>query len=293
MSAGETWTIGRLLQWTTEYLRQHGSCTPRLDTELLLAEAIGCPRIQLYTSFDQTAGDDVRSRFRELVRRRAQGMPVAYLLGRREFYSLSFRVTPDVLIPRPETELLVVALLDLAKAWGPEEKLAICDVGTGSGVLAVCAAKYLPQARIWAIDQSPPALHLARLNGQDHGVEKRVQWIAGDLLSWLHPNVRFHFILSNPPYVSEAEWAELPPDVRDYEPRRALVAGPTGAEVIARLVPQAAEHLLPGAWLLVEISPMIHQQVLALFQQDGRWQTVQTRLDLARHPRVILAQRAN
>ncbi len=291
MADGDTWTVGRLLQWTTQYLRQHGSSSPRLDAELLLAEAAGCTRIELYTSFDQVASEQVRARFRELVRRRAAGEPVAYLLGRKEFYALSFRVTPDVLIPRPETELLVVALLDLAKSEAIEGPLRICDLGTGSGVLAVCAAKYLPQARIWAVDQSAKALEVARLNCQDHGVEDRVQLVLGDLLSWAAPQLQFHFILSNPPYVAEAEWLNLPPEVRDYEPRQALVAGPTGTELIARLVPQAADHLHPGGWLLVEISPMIDQQVQRIFQQDGRWLLGPPIQDLARMPRVVQAQR--
>jgi len=291
MATAETWTVGRLLQWTTQYLRQRGSGNPRLEAELLLAEAIGCTRIELYTSFDQVASEEVRARFRELVRRRAAGEPVAYLLGRKEFYSLPFHVTPDVLIPRPETELLVVALLDVVKEAGWDGPLDICDVGTGSGILAVCAAKYLPTARVWAVDPSQKALQVARRNCQQHGVHDRVWLVAGDLLGWLAPQVRFHVILSNPPYVSEAEWQKLPREIREHEPRQALVAGPTGTELIARLAPQAAEHLLPGGWLLLEISPMIHDHVQAIFQQDSRWQLGPTLFDLARLPRVIQAQR--
>ena len=127
MSTTDPWTVGRLLQWTADYLKDHGADSPRLDAEVLLAEALGCQRIELYTTFEDTPGEDVRTAFRELVRRRAEGAPVAYLVGRREFYSLSFRVTPDVLIPRPETELLVVAVLDLAKAEGSGVR------GQGSG----------------------------------------------------------------------------------------------------------------------------------------------------------------
>lgn len=293
MANADTWTIGRLLQWTTEYFRQHGSATPRLDAELLLAEAVGCKRIDLYTSFDQVASQEIRARFRELVRRRVAGEPVAYLLGRKEFYSLTFRVTPDVLIPRPETELLVMALLDLVKSEGFGELLYICDVGTGSGILAVCAAKFLPQARIWAVDASAKALEVARMNCQHHGVADRVELVQGDLLGWAPPDLRFHFILSNPPYVSEAEWTALAPEIRNYEPREALVAGPTGTEVIGRLVPQAAEHLYPGGWILLEISPMIHQPLQAIFQQDGRWRLGSTLLDAAGLPRVLQAQRRN
>src|SRR6185503_13086817 len=140
MQQTEAWTIGRLLQWTTDYLKKHGADSPRLDAEVLLAEARGCQRIQLYTAFEEQPAEEVRTAFRELVRRRAEGMPVAYLVGRREFYSLSFQVTPDVLIPRPETEFLLISLLDLA-AGKPDE--SIVDVGTGSGILAVCAEKKL------------------------------------------------------------------------------------------------------------------------------------------------------
>ncbi len=291
MSGGETWTVGRLLEWTTAYLRQHGSNSPRLDAELLLAEVLGCARIGLYTSFDQVPSEELRAEFRKLIQRRAQGMPVAYLLGHREFYSLNFWVTPDVLIPRPETELLVVSLLDLAKSRPTDQTCSICDVGTGSGILAVCAAKYLPHAHIVAIDISLKALEVARSNCQQHGVENQVHLVAGNLLTCLAPQARFHFILANPPYVAEKEWESLPRDVRKYEPPQALLAGPQGTEVIARLVPQAAEHLDPGGWLLLEISPTIHQQVQEILQQDGRWQLGPTRLDLARLPRILPAQR--
>src|SRR5215471_3747319 len=151
MSQSEHWTIGRLLTFTTDYLQQHGSDSPRLDAEILLATARGCKRIELYTSFDQVADDNTRAAYRELVRRRAEGMPVAYLVGKREFYSLSFRVTPDVLIPRPETELLVIRLSDLAKQMEtPECQLQIADIGTGSGIIAISAAKQLPHANLTA-----------------------------------------------------------------------------------------------------------------------------------------------
>src|SRR5215218_5073932 len=144
-STDEPWTIGRLLTWTVEYLGKHGADNPRLDAEVLLAEARGCKRIDLYTAYGDPATDEIRTAFRKLVRRRAEGTPVAYLVGRREFYSLDFEVNPDVLIPRPETELLVIALLDdVKKQTAGNATIQIADVGTGSGILAVCAAKYVP-----------------------------------------------------------------------------------------------------------------------------------------------------
>ncbi len=141
MNETDSWTVGRLLQWTTDYLQEHGADNPRLDAEVLLAHARGCPRIELYTAFGAVADEDLRTEFRELVKRRAKGTPVAYLVGYREFYSLRFRVTPDVLIPRPETEFVLITLLDLIKEAGQlDHPLRIADVGTGSGNLAVAIA---------------------------------------------------------------------------------------------------------------------------------------------------------
>jgi release factor glutamine methyltransferase len=287
----ETWTIGRLLAWTTDYLKRHHADSPRLEAEVLLAHALGCPRIGLYTAFEEEPREAVRAAFRELVRRRAEGEPVAYLVGHREFYSLKFRVGPAVLIPRPETETLVLALLDLIKAAGTAEP-AIVDVGTGSGVIAICAAKYLPQAHVVAIDASAEALAVARANAADHGLAERIAFLEGDLLAPLAAGQAFDAIVSNPPYVSEAEWEALEPDVRNYEPRGALVAGPQGTEVIARLIPQATARLRPGGHLLLEISPMIHEAVIGLLAAEPRLETLPTVKDLARHPRIVVARRS-
>ena len=290
MSSDEPWTIGRLLNWTADFLRQHGSESPQLDAQLLLAHTRKCRRIDLFTSYSDIASEQVRSDFRELVRRRSAGTPVAYLTGTREFYSLEFHVTRDVLIPRPETEFVILALLDLIKAhYAQAQSLAIADVGTGSGILAACVARHVPQSRIWATDISPRALAVARENCQQHAVAERVQLCEGDLLAPIPEDVRFDFVLSNPPYVSEQEYADLPRDVRDYEPRQALVAGPTGVEVIERLVPQAAQHLQPGGWLLLEISPMIEHMVHRVIARDGRYEASSTMPDLTGHPRVVQA----
>src|SRR6185295_1768734 len=157
----ESWTVLRLLTWTTDYLKLHGSDSPRLDAEVLLAHARGCERIMLYAAFDEVVAEEVRGKFRDLVKRRAAGTPVAYLVGKREFYSLSFRVTPDVLIPRPETEFVVVALLDALKNLDSLE-VNVADIGTGSGAIAVSVAKHAPKLSIVAIDISPAALAIAQ-----------------------------------------------------------------------------------------------------------------------------------
>jgi len=289
------WTVGRLLQWTTDYLKRHGSDSPRLDAEVLLAEVLHCARIELYTRFDEEPDEAVRAAFRALVQRRAQGEPVAYLVGRREFYSLSFRVSPAVLIPRSETELLVVAVLDCAKNSAVEHvagrEVWVADVGTGSGAIAVCLAKHLSRCRVMATDISPTALAVARENAAAHGVAERIEFFEGDLLSPLPPEQQFDFIVSNPPYVSTAEWAQLAPEVRRYEPQTALLAGEKGTEVIERLIPQAAERLRPGGRLLLEISPMLHDAAIALIAQDGRFAPGPTIKDFARLPRVVQAVR--
>jgi release factor glutamine methyltransferase len=294
MSSAEPWTVGRLLQWTADYLKSHNSESPRLDAEVLLAEALGCQRIELYTTFDDVPGDDRRTAFRELVRRRAEGTPVAYLVGRREFYSLSFRVTPDVLIPRPETELLVVAVLDLVKentaATGGQAP-AIADIGAGSGIIAVCLAKNLLASHITAVDISPAALAVARDNAKQHGVADRIDFIQSDLFVAVPPDQQFDFVVSNPPYITAAEMEKLAPDVRKFEPYTALLAGPKGTEVIERLIPQAVARLRPGGHLLMEISPTIHDAVRSLLEADNRFDLGPTIKDLARLPRVVQARK--
>ena len=282
------WTIGRLLDWTKDYLANAGSDSPRLDAEVLLAHARNCQRIELYTAFDDVAGDDLRAAFRDLVKRRAEGTPVAYLVGMREFYSLQFEVNSSVLIPRPETEFLVIRMLDLARESG-KANFHVVDIGTGSGILAICAALYLKESTVVAIDISPDALEVARRNAVAHGVADRIDFREGDLLAGLEPEERFDFVISNPPYVSDSEYRELDPQVRDHEPGIALVAGPTGTELIDRIAAQAPSHLNEAGWLLVEVSPMIASSVERLLG-DGAYQSIHTTNDLARHPRIISAQ---
>ncbi len=290
-AAPESWTVGRLLTWTTDYLARHGSATPRLDAELLLAHVRHCPRIGLYTHYGDEVDAEQRNEFKELIRRRARGEPVAYLIGRKEFYSLSFTVTPAVLIPRPETEGVLEAVLDRARPLIDQGRLIhLADVGTGSGVLAICAAKFLPNIRVTAIDISPETLEVARQNALHHGVADRIEFLLGDLLSCVPSGTRFDFVMSNPPYVSEAEYTQLPADVRRYEPRVALVAGPTGMEVIERLVADSPQFLQPEGWLIFEISPMLADRVERLFVGNRHWQHVQKLRDLAGQDRVVGAQ---
>jgi len=284
----DVWTVGRLLTWTTDWLATKGAESPRLDAEVLLAHVRGCPRIALYTAFDEPVADAERARFRELVSRRGGGEPVAYLVGSREFFSLPFAVTKDVLIPRPETEGLVVRAIDLFKdAAAPR----IVDVGTGSGAIAVAIAKRLPRATLTASDISAAALAVAADNAARHGVGGRVACVQSDLLADPALAGPWDAIVSNPPYVREEEVAALPRDVRDHEPRSALVAGPTGVEVVERLARQAGERLAPGGWLLVEIGPAIAAAAEGALAAVSDLEPAPTLKDLAGLPRIVQARR--
>ena len=289
MSATETWTVGRLLTWTADYLKKSGSTSPRLDAEVLLSHARGCQRIELYTAFDEEPSEQVRAAFREMVKRRAEGSPVAYLVGYKEFYSATFEVNPDVLIPRPETEHLVVDALDRAKALAASGKqLQIVDVGTGSGAIAVSVAKHFAKCHVTAVDISPAALDVARRNAQRHALaDDRIQFVQGDLLSWCKPDQQFDLILSNPPYVSPEEFQNLAKSVRDFEPKLALVAEPDGGTIIVKLIAQAAKHLRPGGFLIFEFSPMLAGRLGQLITQPGDWSEPQITKDLAGHARIV------
>lgn len=281
------WTTRRILEWTIEHLSRHGSETPRLDAEVLLAHAWGCPRIQLYTRYDDLVQTDVRTRMRELVKRRAAAEPVAYLVGHREFFSLDFRVTPDVLIPRPDTETLVVEALERLK---PLAKPNVLDFCTGCGCVAVAVAKNHPGAQLTATDVSPAALNIARGNAERHGVAERIHCLEGDLSSPLPAEARFDMIVSNPPYVRTEELPELDPQVSRHEPRLALDGGPDGLDVIRRIIVEAPRHLIPDGRLLLECSPEQAAAVSRLLSECGRFVDVRTCADLSGTPRVVLGR---
>lgn len=288
----DAWTVGRLLTWTTDWLGSRGSESPRLDAEVLLAHVRGCPRILLYTAFDQVVSDEERSRFRELVKRRGGGEPVAYLVGSKEFFSLDFAVSPAVLVPRPETEGLVVRALDLCKERPADQPPPrIIDVGTGSGAIAVTLAKQLPAAEIVATDISAAALAVARANAARHGAEERVTFVECDLLACPEAAGPWDIIVSNPPYVREDESASLPDAVRLHEPRQALVGGETGVEVIRRLVGQAADRLAAGGWLLIEIGPSTAAAARDVIAAVAGLEPGPTLNDLAGLPRIVQARR--
>jgi release factor glutamine methyltransferase len=290
MSAAEQdtpWTVGRLLGWTQQYLQRGGIESPRLCAEILLAHAMQCERLRLYTRFEEVPGAEVRERFRTLVQKAAGGQPIAYLTGTKEFFSLAFEVTPEVLIPRPETEILVERAIGLLRKTA--EPPAVLDLGTGSGCIAVSLAKHLPQARIAASDISEAALAVARRNAERHGVAERIEVRDGDLFTPWDDGTQFDVILCNPPYVA-TEGAPVEASVRDFEPHGALFAGADGLDVIRRVVREGPRRVRAGGHLLVE---MAYDQAAAVrkLMEGASWQEVVAYRDAAGHERVLHARR--
>lgn len=290
-------TLLDYLRLAVDYLKKRGCASPRLDAELLLAHVLGVDRVGLYVNFDRPLSRPEVDAFRAALRQRGQGTPVAYIVGEKPFLDTSLYVSPAVLIPRPETELLVEAVV----RWlgeQPAERLWVADVGTGSGAIAVGVALAEPRAHVLAVDVSPDAAEVARRNVARHGLEERVQVVVGDLLiPWLErpgdgrgPEA-LDVVVSNPPYVATGELAELPRDVREFEPRLALDGGPDGLAVYRRLIPMAAAALRPGGLLALEIGACQGKSLVGMLQAGGAWGAVRVEQDYAGHDRVLLAVR--
>ncbi len=285
---GERWTVSRLLNWTTDYLRRRGSESPKLDAEVLLAQVLGWQRVQLYTHYDDEVGEAPRGVFRDLVKRRAEGTPVAYLVGRKEFFSLPLTVSPAVLIPRPDREFVVVECLT---AIGSIEAPRGVDVGTGSGCLALACAHEKPGSRWIAIDLSPEALAVAEANARALSLTDRVEFRQGHLLDPVRDDGPFDVIVSNPPYIPTSVIPTLEPGVRDYEPHRALDGGEDGLRVVAPLIAQAVTLLKPGGHLILEIGSDQDDAVRSLLAAQPALKLWPTVRDHANHPRVVRATR--
>lgn len=284
----EAWTIGRLLGWTTDFLKRHGFESPRLEAEILLAHALGWPRVKLYMNINEEVGSEGRAQFRDLVKKRSGGTPVAYLVGHKEFYSLDFEVSPDVLIPRPDTETLVMTFLELAKPLGSP----LCvDVGTGSGCIAIACTKHHASARFIAIDQSEKALAVATRNIQKQNFGDRIEPRQGSLLEPLKSGERPRFVVSNPPYIPSEDIAKLDKTVREYEPISALDGGPDGLRLVRPLISQAADVLEPCGYLLIEVGQGQAEPLQAEFKAHTLWHVPSIRKDLAGIPRVVVFQR--
>ncbi|HEX4651506.1 MAG TPA: peptide chain release factor N(5)-glutamine methyltransferase [Granulicella sp.] len=255
------------------------------DAELLLLHILGLPRTALFLDPNRALGEAEQRRFDNVIDRRATGEPIQYITGEQEFYGLTLRVTPAVLIPRPETELLVEAVLQRLPS---ERPLRIADIGTGSGAISIALAIHRPAAQITTLDISPAALAVARENALTHNVADRIRFLESDLLSAVAAEPPFDAIVSNPPYVPETDRATLHSQVRDHEPATALFAGPDGLRIYARLIPQAHAALPPGGLLALEFG---HGQRDALAALLKDWKDVVFLDDLQQIPRVALAHR--
>jgi release factor glutamine methyltransferase len=283
-----TWTILEILKWTTAYFQDKGVSEPRASAEVLLAHALNLSRLDLYLRYDQPLSPQELARFKGFVQRRRAGEPTAYLTGHREFWSLNFKVTPAVLIPRPETETLVEAVLQVLK---PETENWSLEVGVGSGALIIALARELPQTRWVGIDISGEALGIARENAENHGVQGRISFLRADLLGAFKPGPRFSLLVANLPYVPRPVWEQLPKDIKDYEPREALLGGADGLDLIRPLVKEAPGHLLSGGWLALEVADGMAPQVADLLQETGAYGQIEAIPDYQQVPRVVRARR--
>lgn len=302
-SSPASWTIIKILRWTADYFQGKGVSEPRASAEVLLAHALGISRLDLYLRHDQPLTPEELARFRALVKRRAAGEPTAYLTGQKEFWSLDFQVTPAVLIPRPETEVLVEAVLEVMRAsvqlpqstenqiprtknrfWGLE-------IGVGSGALVTVLARELPEMTWAAVDISREALEIARHNARRHQAAGRVHFLQSNLFSGLKPGPRFALIAANLPYVPEADWQALPRDIREYEPREALLGGKDGLALLRIMTQEAHRYLRPGGWLALEVGLGQAEPVKGLLESVGTYDRLESLRDFQGIHRVVRARR--
>lgn len=286
---GEVWTVLRLMRWSGEYLEGRGVQRGRLDAEHLLAHALGLPRLQLYLQFDRPLKREELDRFRPLLKRRAEREPLQYILGRTAFRELELAVDRRVLVPRPETEILVEEVLSWA-AGQRRDDLTALDLGTGSGAVALSLAREGPFGLVVATDTSEDALAVAGQNARACDVEARVEFRRGGLFGPLGENERFDAVVSNPPYVAETEAGSLEPEVGVWEPTAALFAGPDGMAVLREIVWGAGAHLRQGGLLALEIGSTQAERMMAEVEAAGGYEDARVRRDLAGRHRVVLAR---
>ena len=280
-----TWTIRDVLDWATQDFAGRGIASPRLDAELLVAKALETDRVGLYLDLNRPLVDQERSAIRPLVARRREREPVAYILGHRDFYGRRFKVTPDVLIPRPDTETLV----DHALECIPEDAASrVLDVGTGSGAVAVTIAAERPLALVTATDISEAALKVASENAKQLEVANRIRFEHANLLSGVE---QYDVIVSNPPYIAQSEMAALQAEIREHEPIAALEAGEDGLDVVRALLSASEPATASGAQMLIEIGATQAVSVVAFAAEHTAWQPVAVYPDLNRIERVVHLRR--
>ncbi len=288
MTSEKTWRITDILNWSTQYLKKKKIDQPRLTSEILLANTLNCRRIDLYLKFDQPLNMVERRCYRQLLKSRAQGKPWQYLTGRIEFFSLPFEINEAVLIPRPETEILIEKVLSyLGKNDYLESPIKAWDIGTGSGVIAVSLARHLPRLTVLATDISSAVLSTARANAELNGVLEQIQFKVSDLAENIG-NVSFDLIISNPPYISTAELKSLPIEIR-YEPVIALDGGKKGLEFYRQFAEIACNYLSPGGILALEIGAEQGNEIKTILKTSSIFSSIQIFKDYAFNDRVVLA----
>jgi release factor glutamine methyltransferase len=287
MKRPDNWTIIALLQRTTRYFEEQDLESPRLDAELLLAFALGIERIDLYLRHDQPLNPDELDRFRALVKRRKDREPVAYITGTKAFWDLDLAVSPEVLIPRPETECVVEAALAFLNTCAGRPERRILDLGTGSGAIALALARSCPEDIVVAVDRSSRALAVAHRNCRRHDLHSRVGLVAGDWADMFSATkARFDLIVSNPPYIPSREIDALQPEIARYEPRMALDGGPDGLDCLRRIIRQAPDLLRQGGALILEIGHAQYPAVQGLAESCHRYRDIACRMDYAGLQRV-------
>ena len=289
-SPGDPWTILRMILWSAEYLTEKGVEAGRLDAEWLLSTALGVDRLQLYLQYDRPLSPEEREAFKPLLRRLASREPLQYIIGRSAFRQLELKTDPRVLIPRPETEVLVQEVLDWASAAG-KSLGRVWEMGTGTGAVALSLAMEGACTTIVATDSSPDALSVAADNAERYDVSGLVEFREGSLFEPLEEGEEFDVIVSNPPYIAEGEKGELQPEVRDWEPPEALFAGEDGLDVIRQLVAGAPEHLLAGGFLALECGLGQAERIATDLNGTGAFAAVRIRPDLTGRPRFVIAER--
>ncbi len=287
-------TGSELLQWSTNILKDHRVENPRLNAELLLAHSLNLSREELYVRLHRDIQEGGREVLERLIQRRISGEPLQYILGRQEFWSINLRVDPRVLIPRPETELLVEQSLSILSKKTFEHNPSVLEIGTGSGAIAIALAKEAKHLFLVATDISRDALILARENAKTAGVQDQIEFVNGDLFGPLRPSREkrpFELIVSNPPYIVRHKICTLAKEVKDYEPKIALNGGEDGLGFYRRIVPEAPAYLRAGGWLLLEVALGQGSDVSDLIEEEGSFCKPECLPDLSGIGRVVKAQR--
>lgn len=286
---GEPWTVLRMIRWSATYLREKGIESGRLDAEHLLAESLELDRLDLYLQFDRPLTREELDAYRPLLRRRARREPLQYVLGRASFREIELTVDRRTLIPRPETEVLVQVALEWAGERDAEPEAL--EIGTGSGAVALSLAREGGFRRVVATDASADALELAEENRRALGLDDRVELREGSFYAPVRDGERFDLVVSNPPYVAEAEADGLAPEIREWEPAGALFAGPDGTEVLVRLVEEAPAVLRGGGLLALELAPHQGERLADRVRETGAFDEPRLRRDLAGRERILWAVR--